>query len=720
MLTLLGLALVAAAAVAVAFWRIADTAQIPAAEELERPDPTVLLDDAGEQVEALDPADVQENVALEDLPDHVPAAVLAAEDRRFGEHGGYSARGIVRAAWANVRAGTVEQGASTIHQQYVAMAIEDIDDSYEGKFREAAIASRLDDEFSDERILEMYLNQVPFGRAAHGIDAAARTYFDVPATELDEEQASVLAGMIAAPSAYDPADNPDGAAARRDFVLDGMQQTGAMDPATAQELQGSDLPSLRDEPLVSLGDDAWFLDTVRQELPELLDGQVEDVTDGLVVYTTLDRGAQASTAAELRDHLDGHEASGSSVSIEPGTGAVRALVGGPDFEVDQFNVATDAQRQVGSTFKTFALLELVARGYDPDLTDIDAPEEYEIEVEDGDDATVGNYSGRGHGEVDVREATVDSLNTPYAQLGEELGAQAIAERARDLGVTSELSELPSMVLGAADLRPLELTAAYATIAAEGTRHEPYLIERIERHDGEVLYDHEPDGREVVDPEAAHVVTDVLTDAVEHGTGQAAALDRPVAGKTGTTNEGRDAWFVGYTPQLTTSVWVGKLDNTPMDGEVTGGGLPAEIFRAAMIEMLDGADADGFPDLATGGLQAFEELEPEEDEDLFARDPEDDGREEDAPDEDDESDEDDDSDEDEDDGEDDGEGDDGDEADEADDDGDDGEGDEDDGEDEDGDDEDDDGDDDEDGDGDEEDGDDSGDEDDEDDDGNADD
>ena len=691
------LGLLAGLAVGIAFWRIYDTATIPAAEQLERPDPTVLVDRDGDEVETLDPADVQENVAIDDLPEHVPQAVLAAEDRRFHEHGGFSLRAIARAAVANVTAGEVEQGASTIHQQYVAMAVADIGDGYLDKFREAAIAARLDDEFDDDRILEMYLNQVPFGRTAHGIEAAARTYFGVGAEELDEEQAALLAGMIAAPSAFDPHDNPDGAAGRRDFVVDGMRQMGHLDDAAAEELIGDDLPSLREDPPIDLGEDAYFLDAVRQRLPDLLDDPSFDVTEGLVVHTTLDPEAQSLALEQLRSHLDELPYTGSVVTIESETGAVRSLVGGLDFEETPFNVATEAQRQVGSTFKTFALVELIEQGYDPDRTDIEVPDEYDIEVEDGDDTTVRNFHDDNPDEVDAREATVSSINTAYAQLGEELGADRVADRAEELGISSELHGFPSLVLGAVDLRPIEVTASYATLAAGGTRHDPYLIDRIEDHDGEVLYEHEAEPLEALDADTAHLVTDVLADVVASGTGQAAALDRPTAGKTGTTNDYRDAWFVGYTPELTTSVWVGNLDNSPMEDEISGGSLPAEIWGGYIGELLDGTDAEEFPTADVSDLDAFEELEPDEPEpdepapeDWSSRDPEDEAREEedDGEDEDDDPDEDDgedddpdEDDEDEDDVEDEGEGDDPAEDEDADEDGDDSDDDGDDGDDE---------------------------------------
>ena len=648
-------ALLAAVVAGVAYARIYSAASIPAADELELAEPTVMIDQHGEQVATLEPAELRRNVDIDELPDHVPAAVLAAEDRRFYDHGGFSARDILRAAVTNITAGGIEQGASTIHQQYVAMALADIGDGYVDKFREAATADRLDDEVDHDTVLEMYLNSVPFGRTAQGIEAAARTYFDVPATELDVEQAALLAGMIAAPTAFDPERNPEGAANRRDFALEGMVEIEAIDRGEADELVGSELPELRDRPLVDFGEDAFFLETVRNQVPDLVGDDIADPSLGLVVHTTLDPQAQQLATEQLRSHLDGYPYQGALATLESRTGAVAALVGGLDYEESQYNVAFSGDRQPGSAFKTFTLAELVNQGYDPDTTRIEAPEEYDIEVEGGEDTTVGNYTNRGYGEVSAREATQDSINTPFVQLIEELGPDRVAQLATHMGVESELHEYPSLTLGTAEVMPLELTVAYATLAAEGTRHSPYMVERVEHQDGEVVYEHEGESEEVLDPVVAHVVTDVLVDVVEQGTGVAANLPRPNAGKTGTTDDYADAWFVGYTPQRTTGVWVGHLDNSPMEDRISGGSLPAQIWGSFMTEYVEGDEVEDFPAPDTSELTSLDELErPEPDpepepepEPETSAEPDPEAREEDEDEDEDEDDEDDDEDEDED-------------------------------------------------------------------------
>ncbi|MBS3941727.1 MAG: penicillin-binding protein, partial [Actinobacteria bacterium] len=463
---LIGLGLVAAAGVGVAFWQVRSSTQIPSADDLVIPDPTVVLDKDGETIQTLEPAAVRANVSLDDLPEHVPQAIMAAEDRRFYEHSGFSARGIVRALWTNLRSGARQQGASTITQQYVELAVEDVDDSYMGKFREVAVATKLESELDKDEILENYLNTVPFGRTAYGIEAAAQTYFAVSAAELDVEQAAVLAGMIAAPTAYDPAENPEGAAQRRDFALQGMVEIDALTQSEADGMIGTDLPELRTQPLFEFGPDAYFLDAVRAEVPALL-GEDQELGSGLVVHTTLDREAQQLAHEVVNDHLDGTDHTGAIVTIEAGNGAVRTLLGGRDYESQQYNVAIRGERQIGSAFKAFTLAELVAQGYDPDRTRIDAPQTLVVEQEGGEDAEIGNYGGEGYGEVDMRHATVDSINTAYVRMAEELGFDAVADRAESLGIHGELPAYPSLTLGSVGIPPIQVAEAYSTLAAEG-------------------------------------------------------------------------------------------------------------------------------------------------------------------------------------------------------------------------------------------------------------
>ncbi|MBW3618829.1 MAG: penicillin-binding protein [Actinobacteria bacterium] len=578
----------------IAFATIYATADIPSPDELVLPEPSVVYDGAGEQVATLKPGAVEGNVALADLPDHVPAAVLAAEDRSFHDHGGFSTTGILRAAWANLTSGAVVQGASTIDQQYVSIAVAEIDDSLTGKFREVAVAAKLDDEVSKDRILEMYLNAVPYGRGVRGIEAAARTYFDKPAVELDVNEAATLAGIIAAPSAYDPDRNPEDARARRDYVLRGMVETGALAPDEAEAVIASPLPPTREDPLVEYGDDAYFLDIVRDVVPELLDDPGVDPYSDLAIHTTLNRGLQAVAVETLQEQLAETEHSGALVTISPQTGAVRAAVGGLDYATQEFNVAVEGSRQAGSSFKPFALAAFVEDGGSP-ASSVHAPQVLDVPDGAGGETEIHNYTQRGYGTVSLHQATVQSMNTAYVNLATELGYDRVVDMAHSLGIDSELKAFPSTVLGTNGVNVVEMASAYATFAAEGVHHDAHVVTRIETLAGEVLYEWEGGGEPVIEPNTAAVVSDVLTDVVSLGTGTAAALeDRPVAGKTGTTNDYRDAWFVGYTPELATAVWVGNLDNSPMD-RVTGGSYPATVWSTYMAEVLRSTDPSEFPE-----------------------------------------------------------------------------------------------------------------------------
>lgn len=586
------------------FWLIYANASIPPPDELELPDPTVVLSARGERIATLDPAAVRENVRLGRLPDHVWQAVVAVEDQGFFDHEGYSLSAIARAFWTNLRSLEIQQGASTITQQYVELAVEDVSDSYWGKFREVALAARLDDQVDKRRILQMYLNAVPWGRGTRGIEAAAQTYFGVPATELTLNQAATLAGMIAAPTAFDPGRNPDPARQRRAIVLDAMVTTGALDRATAAEVRDAPLPEIRTDPLVAFGIHAYFLDTVRQRVPRLLNEPAADVYAGLVVKTTLQTRFQQLAVETLRRQLDPTPYSGGIVTTDVRTGAVLAVVGGRDYDRQQFNTATRGRNQPGSAFKPVTLTELVARGYSP-TSDVEAPRTYTVTA-GGDTAEVRNYSGSGYGVVSVREATVRSINTAYVKMAEELGFESIPAMAQRLGIDQELPAVPSLTLGTGDVSVLSMVEAYGTLAAGGVHHEPFLVTSIENQAGEVLYEHTSEETQVIEPNVAAVVSDVLRDVVAYGTGTAAALPRPVAGKTGTTNDYRDAWFVGYTPQFATAVWVGNLDNTPMPG-VTGGSLPAEIFSAYLTRALEPFEPAAFPEPDYRGLREFDEL-----------------------------------------------------------------------------------------------------------------
>lgn len=597
------------------------SADIPPADQLRPAEPTVVFDARGERVATLDPAAVRRNVDLGDLPDHVWQAVLASEDRGFFEHPGYSVTRVLAAFKDNLFSDDRIEGGSTITQQYVEIAIEEVPRTYLGKLREAVTANKVEREYSKEQILEFYLNTVHFGRGTQGIDAAARTYFRRSATELDVEQSALLAGMIAAPSRFAPSNDPDLAEARRDYTLEGMVEQGWLDEDRAQELIGSSLPEVHEAPPIDVGPNAYYLDVVRTALAEQLPDH-HDPFLGLEVHTALSPELQDLALDTLNSHLEDQPYTGSLVSIDPRNGAVRTIVGGLDYEEQQFNVAVQGRRQPGSAFKTMTLSAFVGQGWSPQSR-YDAPAEYTIERDDSDDYTVHNFGDRGWGRVSVRMATTNSINTVYAQMQQDIGTPTVMRYAHQLGIDEPLEDVPSLTLGTVGVSPYDMASAYATLAAGGTRRDPHVLTRVVDRtsgstvldDGDDQQDEEPQaGPDVrqrgVEPNTAAVVTDVLADNVERGTGTAAQIGRPAAGKTGTTQEYRDAWFVGYVPQLTTAVWIGNEDNSPMD-EVTGSSIPARTWGDYMRQALEGVPVAEFPEPEIEPLELIHEDDEEE-------------------------------------------------------------------------------------------------------------
>ncbi len=603
--TLLGLSILTLLSGFLYFYAAGD---IPAPEELVIPDPTVVYAVNGEKVATLDPAAVRRNIELRSLPPHVPQAVLAAEDRDFREHVGFSSTALVRALWENLTSGRIVEGGSTITQQYVELAIFDTDRrNYVGKLKEIALATKLERHVTKDQILEMYLNAVPFGRGARGIEAGAQTYFHKPAAELTVTEAATLAGMIAAPTTYDPANNPEGADWRRVYVLRAMADEGWLSDPAAEQLVVSGLPEISRDPLVGFGPNSYYLDAVRVRLGDEL-GDDQDVFSGLKVTVEMDPRLQQLAQDTLNSHLDDTPYSGAVVSVDPTSGAVRALIGGRNFAKQQFNIATRGRRQAGSAFKTFTLAAFVEKGYSPD-TRYPAPARITVRTEDG-RHTVSNYGGKGYGATTVREGTAKSVNTVYIQMAQDVGTKKVVETAHALGIASDLPVVPTTTLGVGSVTPLEMASSYATLAAAGTYREPYLIREVVDAKGRTLLKHEPTQREAVERNVAAIVTDVLRDVIRYGTGENADIDRPAAGKTGTTNDSRDAWFVGYVPQLATAVWVGNLDNSPMR-DVTGGKIPADVWGDYMRTALEDVEPEDFPEADTDRLKRPRNVEPSE-------------------------------------------------------------------------------------------------------------
>ena len=564
--------------------------------EPDRAQSTKVFAADGTLITTLQSEENREDVRVADLPDHVTRAVLAVEDSRFYQHRGVDVRAVLRAARANARSGEAVQGGSTITQQYVKNTMLSPDQSLDRKVEEAVLAVQLERQHSKDRILELYLNTIYFGNGAYGIQAAAGEYFGVGATDLTLAQAATLAGLIQAPSAYDPHDQPEAATRRRDAAIDRMEALGWLDEPEAA--------AARAEPLVlaaKTGQDRYPAASVVEQAKALIlrdprfgatFGERRELLfdGGLRITTTVDLGLQAlaeESVARVRPPEPGPEAA--LVSLDPRNGAVRALVGGRDFfgggAHAKLDLATGGEgRPAGSSFKPLVLAAALEEGVRLD-TLFPAPPEIDIPLT-GEVWHVENYEGGGDlGEADLVQATATSSNTVYAQLIQAVGpADAVSAAAR-YGIRSPLQAYPSAVLGTNLVTGLDMATAYATFATRGLRIEPAFVTKVTRSDGTILYQHEHQQERVLQATVADQVTAVLQQVVERGTGTQARIGRPVAGKTGTGQEWRDAWFVGYTPELVTSVWMGYAEEgrrsmvppaTPI--KVTGGSWPAQIWQ----------------------------------------------------------------------------------------------------------------------------------------------
>jgi len=557
-------------------------------------------------------------IALDQVPDHVVRAVLDAEDERFFDHGPLDLRAMARALVENVESGGISQGGSTITQQLVKTALLTPEQDVGRKVQEAALAVRLEDQMSKREILERYLNTVYFGNGQYGIEAAAQRYFSTPASELTMGQGILLASMIRNPVGGDPWVFPDEAIGRREVVIERMAALGHVDPEQVEELKAEPLPEPPPERPAQGSD--YFVEYAKQTLlaDERLGATSQDriqalFKGGLKIYTTLDphaqRIAEEQVAAIVPD--TGGQFGAALVSVEPATGAVRALVGGAGFERSKFNLVTDGQgRQAGSSFKPFTLAAALEAGYLPnDVINgsypcrIPDPESVEGIWEPR------NVEGSIGGSMTLTEATVNSVNCAYARLIKLVGPQRVVDVAKRMGVMEPLRPFLSLTLGSEDVTPLSMASAYATLAAEGERRAPYVVERVEDRNGKVVFKTEPKAERAVSAQNARTINQVLTQVVNRGTGAAAAIPGwagGVGGKTGSADNNLNAWFVGYTPNLSTAVWMGTPGSPqrPMTnvGGITvyGGTYPAMIWGSYMRALEAGKPVQRFaaPDALT--------------------------------------------------------------------------------------------------------------------------
>ncbi len=499
------------------------------------------------------------------IPAEMRAAMISTEDRRFRGHLGIDPIGIGRAIASAVVKGRRVSATSTITQQLARNIFLTNNRSFGRKVKEAILALALERKFSKDQILELYLNRVYFGGGAYGIDAASRKFFGHGADRLSLGEAAIIAGLVKAPSNYSPTADVEAARSRSSVVLQTMVKNGFIDSATAAAV---DPAKVRIQETTNQNSVRYFTDWA---LPQL-DSLIDETTDPIDVWTTLDPGMQVAADKAIRANApDG--AQGALVAIDR-DGAVRAMVGGKDYVSSIYNRATQAERQPGSAFKLFVYLSALESGMKPTDTIVDEP------------VTIDGWSPRNStrtnlGPVTLREAFSRSINTVSAKIGAQVGFTTIADMARRFGITTEISTYPSMVLGSSDVRVIDMARAFASVQNKGVAVTPYGIRRVVTADGRMLYQHESeDERVLVAPWVAAEMTDLLQSAVLSGTGRAAQIGRPVAGKTGTTTSNKDGWFIGFSSGLTTAVWMGRDDARTVGG-LQGGTAPARAFHDFM-------------------------------------------------------------------------------------------------------------------------------------------
>ena len=540
-------------------------------------------------------------VPLSKMNKTLPEAAVAIEDHRFYKHGGLDFESIARAAQRNIETMSIQEGGSTLTQQLVKNTYipknERYIPSFQRKITEASLAWQYDKEHSKREILEQYLNTVYFGQNAYGAQAAARTYFNKNAKDLTLPESAMLAGIINLPGVYDPFTDPKSVEERRNVVLNKMLQYHKISKKEHDEAVKAPLGLSRGRVKHENGNE-YFLNAVRKELADKF-GDKAIYGGGLKVYTTLNPTLQkmANNSVSQIVNPSAGDPSASLVSVDPSTGAVKAMVGGSDYNKIKFNLATQAYRQPGSSFKAFVLAEAIKKGISPQT--LYDSKNLMIPMPKGSDQpfySVKNYGDAQRGPITIKEAIEQSDNTVFVQLGLDLGIKNVVDMAHKLGITSPLETGPATAIGGLGhgVTPYEMASAYSTFANQGKHMDPYLVQKVtQEKDGKevTVYDHKSQGDQALTKDQAAEMNQLLQGVVNQGTptyfhNLNAEIGRPSAGKTGTTEMFRDAWYVGYIPQLTTSVWVGYPTPTPMvniDGlqQVNGENFPLDIWSAYM-------------------------------------------------------------------------------------------------------------------------------------------
>jgi penicillin-binding protein 1A len=542
----------------------------------------------------------REVVTLDRISPHLKRSVLAMEDAYFYTHKGIDPSGIGRAILANFNAGGTVEGGSTLTQQLVKNLFLSNERSLNRKVAEAVLAMRVEQVFTKEQILEMYLNQVFWGKNTNGAETASQNYFGKSAADLTLGEAAILAGTIQAPSVFNPVDNYAESKKRQGLVLDRLLELGWATSAEVKAAKAQKITIRKQGISYEASRVPYVSQAVTAELEEKF-GRDVVLQGGLRVQTTIDlklqRIAEEVAAEGHRDLIDrgAYADQLSLVAVDPRTGFVKALVGGVgEFDKNQFNRAVLARRQLGSSFKPFVYYLAFASGsYTPDSTIDDSP----MSIPDGDEPYIPrNYDNKFSGAMSIRQAIAVSRNIPAIRLGLEFGNENVVALCRKLGINSPILPVVSLPLGAADVTPMEVAGAYAVFASGGYKSKTTLIARVTDRNGNLVLDNTPKPELILDPVAVSYLTDAMRGVVTNGTATEAQMSdgRPVAGKTGTTSDFRDAWFVGYVPQLSVAIWIGNDDYSPMANGVTGGVFVAPIWRKFMERALAGQPIEQFP------------------------------------------------------------------------------------------------------------------------------
>jgi penicillin-binding protein 1A len=540
------------------------------------PTPSALVVEAGGgQVFATRGVFKGDRLSAQDVPPNLSRAIIAIEDRHFYEHGGFYLPSMIRAAYRNFLSGSAREGGSTITQQLARMTYLSQERTIKRKVQEAVLTYWLEHNFPKEEILTRYLNTAYFGAGVYGVDAAAKRYFGKPAKDLSLSEAAMLAGLVRAPSTLAPTRNLEGARQRAGLVLDAMVETGAISREQADAARQRPA-TLRVPPENPPGTN-YFVDMLNGDVKRLVGSASADLTLRSTLDLNLQSIAESVIARRLKAEGRAKRVSQAALVAMAPDGAILAMVGGRDYNESQFNRATQAKRQPGSLFKLFVYLTGFQKGVNPQMTVVDRP----VQIGNWEPE---NYGGRFRGQVTLRTAFANSINSVAVQLADAIGIQSIIDTARKLGVQSELPAVPSLALGSGEVTLLEMTRAFAAIASNAESVEPYAVRTIRNGDQVLFTRPKSELRPASNPGARAAINDLLASVVREGTGRAARINGPAAGKTGTSQSYRDAWFIGFTPDIIVGVWIGNDDNSPTRS-VTGGDLPARIWNEFVTQSI---------------------------------------------------------------------------------------------------------------------------------------